>query len=148
MSVEAPAPSLWRDRRFLRFWFGQTVSQFGDRVTELALPLIATTTMHASVSQVAWLTALIWTPNLVAIVLGAWVDQRVHKRRLMVVADLIRAFVLLSLPASYLAGTVTLGQLYVVALLTGTAASCSTPPTRPSSRTWCPARPTLTPTAS
>ncbi|MCL2734957.1 MAG: MFS transporter [Actinomycetia bacterium] len=115
-------PSLWRDRRFLRFWSAQTVSQFGDRISELALPLIAVTTLHASAGQVAWLTALMWTPNLAAIVLGAWVDQRPRKRRLMVAADLARALVLLSLPVAYLAGAVTLVQLYVIALLTGTAA--------------------------
>ncbi|MYS21220.1 Predicted arabinose efflux permease, MFS family [Streptomyces sp. DvalAA-14] len=125
MSGAAPpaAPgSLWRDGRFVRFWSGQTVSQFGDRITELALPLIAVTTLHASANKVAWLTALVWTPNLAALVLGAWVDQRTRKRRLMVVADLARALVLLSLPVTYLAGVVTLGQLYAVAFLTGTAA--------------------------
>ncbi|MET8038380.1 MFS transporter [Streptomyces sp. NPDC005345] len=113
--------SLWRDRRFRCFWAGQSISQFGDRITELALPLIAVGALRASANQVAWLTALIWTPNLLAIVLGAWVDHRVHKRRLMVLADLVRAAVLLSLPAAYLLGAVTLGQLYAVALLTGAA---------------------------
>lgn len=113
--------SLWRDQRFRRFWVGQSISQFGDRITELALPLIAVGALHASANQVALLTALIWTPNLLAIVLGAWVDHRVRKRRLMVLADLVRAAVLLSLPAAYLLGAVTLGQLYVVALLTGAA---------------------------
>ncbi|MET8143954.1 MFS transporter [Sphaerisporangium sp. NPDC005288] len=118
---QAVAVSLWRDRRFRRFWAGQSVSQFGDRITELALPLIAVGALHASADQVAWLTALIWTPNLLAIVLGAWVDQRADKRRLMVLADLVRAAVLLSLPAAYLMGAVTLVQLYAVALLTGAA---------------------------
>ncbi|MEV7152269.1 MFS transporter [Streptomyces sp. NPDC093084] len=113
--------SMWRDRRFCRFWAGQSISQFGDRITELALPLIAVEALHASANQVALLTALIWTPNLLAIVLGAWVDHRVHKRRLMVFADLVRAAVLLSLPAAHLLGAVTLGQLYAVALLTGAA---------------------------
>ncbi|MFH9969031.1 MFS transporter [Streptomyces mirabilis] len=113
--------SLWRDQRFRRFWAGQSISQFGDRITELALPLIAVGALHASANQVAWLTALIWTPTLLAIVLGAWVDYRIHKRRLMVLADLVRAAVLLSLPAAYLLGAVTLGQLYAVALLTGAA---------------------------
>ncbi|SFF27320.1 MFS-type transporter involved in bile tolerance, Atg22 family [Actinacidiphila alni] len=117
-----PAPiSVARDRRFLRFWAGQTVSQFGDRISELALPLIAVGALHASANQVAWLTALVWTPNLLAIVLGAWVDQQVRKRRLMVAADLVRAGVLLSLPVAHAAGAVTLGQLYAVALLTGAA---------------------------
>lgn len=113
--------SLSRDRRFLRFWAGQSVSQFGDRISELALPLIAVGALHASANQVAWLTALVWTPNLLALVLGAWVDQYRRKRLLMVVADLIRAAVLLSLPIAYWAGSVTLGQLYLVALLTGAA---------------------------
>lgn len=115
------ATSLWRDRRFRRFWAGQSVSQFGDRITELALPLIAVGALNATANQVAWLTALIWTPNLLAMVLGAWVDQRTRKRRLMILADLARAAVLLSLPAAYLLDAVTLGQLYVVALLTGAA---------------------------
>ncbi|MFB8034680.1 MFS transporter [Streptomyces sp. NPDC056004] len=115
------ATSLWRDRRFRRFWAGQSVSQFGDRITELALPLIAVGALNATANQVAWLTALIWTPNLLAMVLGAWVDQRARKRRLMILADLARAAVLLSLPAAYLLDAVTLGQLYVVALLTGAA---------------------------
>lgn len=39
----------------------------------------------------------------------------------MIIADLVRAAVLLSLPAAYLLDAVTLGQLYVVALLTGAA---------------------------
>lgn len=118
-----PAPgSLWRDRRFVRFWWGQSVSQFGDRISELALPLIAVGALHASANQVALLTALVWTPNLLGLFLGAWVDHRPGKRRLMLLADLIRAAVLLSLPIAYALDTVTLGQLYTVALLTGTAA--------------------------
>ncbi|GII75757.1 MFS transporter [Sphaerisporangium rufum] len=118
---QTPTVSLWRDRRFRRFWAGQSISQFGDRITELALPLIAVATLHASADQVAWLTALIWTPNLLAIVLGAWVDRRARKRALMVLADLVRAAVLLSVPVAYVMGAVTLGQLYAVALLTGAA---------------------------
>ncbi|MEV6479800.1 MFS transporter [Streptomyces sp. NPDC051576] len=118
-----PTPgSLWRDRRFVRFWCGQSVSQFGDRVSELALPLIAVGALHASANEVALLTALVWTPNLLGLFLGAWVDHRPGKRRLMLLADLFRAAVLLTLPITYALDTVTLGQLYTVALLTGTAA--------------------------
>jgi MFS-type transporter involved in bile tolerance (Atg22 family) len=113
--------ALWRDRRFVRFWTGQSVSQLGDRISELALPLIAVGVLHASAGQVAWLTALTWTPNIFAVVLGAWVDRRVRKRRLMVLADLVRACLLLTLPAAYLFGAVTLGQLYAVALVSGAA---------------------------
>ena len=78
--------------------------------------------LHASANQVALLTALVWTPNLLGLFLGAWVDHRPAKRRLMLLADVIRAAVLLSLPIAYALDTVTLGQLYAVAVLTGTAA--------------------------
>ncbi|MER7672539.1 MFS transporter [Kitasatospora sp. NPDC096128] len=118
----ATSASLWRDRRFVRFWAGQSVSQFGDRISELALPLIAVAALNASAGQVAWLTALAWAPNLLAVVLGAWVDQHVGRRRLMIISDLVRAGVLLTLPAAHLFGSVTFLQLYAVALLTGAAA--------------------------
>ncbi|KOV69411.1 transporter [Streptomyces sp. MMG1121] len=112
---------MWRDRRFRRFWAGETVSQFGDRVTELALPLLAVGTLHASAVQVSWLTALVWAPNLLALLLGAWVDRRPKKRTVMVGADLVRAALLLTVPATALLGTPTLALLYGVALLTGLA---------------------------
>ncbi|MFC5923038.1 MFS transporter [Micromonospora vulcania] len=118
----APAPALHRDRRFRTFWIGETISQFGDRVSELALPLIAISLLAVTPAQVSVLTALIWLPNLLGVFVGAWVDQRTHKRRLMIIADLIRAVVLLSLPVAYLFDAVTLTQLYLVALLTGAGA--------------------------
>lgn len=110
---------LWRERRFSRYWAGQGISQFGDRVTELALPLIAVTTLHASAPVVGALTAAVWAPNLVSLVVGTWVDQQERKRRLLVVADLLRAAVLLSLPVAHWLDAVTTGQLFVVALVAG-----------------------------
>ncbi|WP_262505300.1 hypothetical protein [Streptomyces sp. TRM68367] len=67
--------SLWRDRRFVRCWTGSAVSQAGDRVSELALPLTAAAVLDASAGQVAVLTAVVWAPHLLAIVLGAWVER-------------------------------------------------------------------------
>lgn len=118
----APPPALHRDSRFRTFWIGETISQFGDRISELALPLIAVTLLAATPVQVSVLTALIWLPNLLGLFLGAWVDQRTHKRRLLIIADLIRAAVLFSLPVAYLFDAITLTQLYLVALLTGVGA--------------------------
>ncbi|MFG2818638.1 MFS transporter [Kitasatospora sp. NPDC048365] len=108
-------------RGFRRLWAGQSISQFGDRISELALPLIAVGALDASVTEVSALTAMVWGPNLLAVFLGAWVDQRRSKRRLMVVADLVRAAALLTVPAAALAGALTLVQLYAVAVVTGAA---------------------------
>ncbi len=119
MSGPASRSSLWRDRRFATYWAGQGISQLGDRITELALPFIAVTTLHASAPVVGLLTAAVWAPNLLSLLVGSWVDHHPRKRRLLVVADLVRAGVLLSLPVAHWVGAVTLAQLFVVALLAG-----------------------------
>ncbi|MGW6198932.1 MFS transporter [Kribbella sp. NPDC055110] len=113
--------SLWRDRRFRTFWSAQGVSEFGDRITELALPLIAVTMLDASPSQVGFLTAAVWLPNLASLFIGTWVDHRRDKRPLMIAADLTRTVLLLSLPVAYWLDVLTLGQLYAIAILAGTA---------------------------
>ena len=110
---------LWRDRRFATYWAGQGISQFGDRITELALPLIAVTALHAGAPTVGLLTAAVWAPNLLSLFVGTWVDHQVRKRRLLVIADLLRCVVLLSLPVAHFVGAITLGQLFAVALLAG-----------------------------
>jgi MFS family permease len=112
---------LWRDREFRTFWSAQTVSEFGDRITELALPLIAVTLLEATPTEVGLLTAAVWAPNLVSLFIGTWVEERRNKRGLMIGADLFRLVVLLSLPLAYWLGLLTLWQLYAIALLAGTA---------------------------
>ena len=120
--MRLPAPSgLWRDQKFLTFWSAQGVSEFGDRISELALPLIAVTMLDATPFEVGLLTAAVWAPNLVSLIIGSWVDQRPDKRRLMVAADLARLVVLLSLPLAWWGGVLALWQLYAIALLTGAA---------------------------
>lgn len=115
------ATSLWRDRRFRTFWSAQGVSEFGDRVTELALPLIAVTMLDASPSQVGFLTAAVWLPNLASLFIGTWVDHRRDKRPLMIAADLARTVLLLTLPIAYWLDFLALGHLYAIAILAGTA---------------------------
>ncbi|MFI7060934.1 MFS transporter [Kribbella sp. NPDC050124] len=115
------ATSLWRDRQFRRFWSAQTVSEFGDRVTELALPLIAVLLLDATPAQVGFLTAAVWLPNIASLFIGTWVDHRPDKRQLMIAADLFRATLLLSLPVAYWLDLLTLGHLYAIAVLAGIA---------------------------
>jgi MFS family permease len=104
---------------FNRFWLGYSVSQFGDRISELALPLIAIGVLHSSAGQTALVVALIWLPNVASPVIGTWADTLRNKRRLMVGADLLRFAALFSLPVVYLLGEVAIWQLYAVAVLTG-----------------------------
>jgi hypothetical protein len=124
------------NRRFTLLWTSETISLFGDRVTELALPLIAVVALAATPEQVGFLTAAVWAPNLLGVVVGSWADGRPDRKRLLVAADLLRAGTLLSLPIAHWFGVVTLTQLFVVALLTGAGQVLSMwrtrrPPERP-----------------
>jgi len=117
-----PSTPLWRDRRFATYWGGQTASQLGDRVSELALPLIAVTMLHASPTAVGLLTAAVWAPNLLSLFVGAWVDQQQRKRRLLIWADLTQAVAVLTLPVAYFSWKITLAHLFAVALVAGAGA--------------------------
>ncbi|SCE80761.1 Predicted arabinose efflux permease, MFS family [Micromonospora viridifaciens] len=117
----APRRSLLREPDFRSFFVAHTVSQFGDRISELAFPLLAVLVLDATAAQVSVLTALVWLPNLAAIFLGAWVDRQPNKKRLLVAADLIRAALLLTVPVAFAFDVGTLAQLYAVAFLTGAA---------------------------
>nr|WP_246214342.1 MFS transporter [Modestobacter muralis] len=110
-----------RHRDFRHLWAAETVSQVGTQVTMLALPVIAVTLLDATPLQMGVLTALETAAFLlIGLPAGAWVD-RWRRKRVLVTADLVRAAVLVTLPVAYLADLLTLGQLFVVAAVTGTA---------------------------
>lgn len=116
------APRLLRDTTFRRFWTGRTISLFGDQITILALPLTAILVLHANAAQTGYLTAAGLLPSLLfSIVAGSWVDRHGGRRRVMLIADVVRAVLLASIPAAYLWGHVTFGHLYGVAFAVGCA---------------------------
>jgi MFS family permease len=110
---------LWHHLEFRRLWIGETVSQFGTAISELALPLVAILVVHASTFEVGLLTAVQMAAFLVVgLPAGAWVD-RMRFRWVLIVNDLIRAALLASIPLAQLMGILTIWQLYVVALAAG-----------------------------
>ena len=114
-----PSPTLWRHREFRNLWAGQTVSQFGSQVTQLAVPLIAALTLDASPLQMGMLWAAYTAPALLlGLVAGVWVDRR-RRRPTLIATDLLRALVLLAIPAAALLGLLRIELLYLIALLTG-----------------------------
>jgi len=118
--MTARIPALLKDTAFRRYWSGQTISMFGDQISSIALPLVAVIALHASAAQMGILTALVWLPNLFfGLHAGAWVDRRGHRRAMMITADVARALLLASIPASYAAGMLNLWQLYAVAFGVG-----------------------------
>ena len=113
-------PSLWRHGDFRKLWTAATVSVLGSQVTLIAVPYIALTMLHASVFQVSLLAAVEMLPFLLlTLPAGAWLD-RVRRRPVLIAADFGRAVVLLSIPVAYVAGAMSIWQLFIVAFVTGT----------------------------
>src|SRR4051812_16541060 len=119
-SVPCPpmvTPSLWRHGDFMKLWLGQTVSALGSVVTRTAVPLVALLVLGAGPFEMALIVvAGSLGVLLVGFVAGAWVD-RLRRRPLLILADVARAAVLVSIPWAYVADALRIEQLYVVMFL-------------------------------
>ncbi len=114
-----PRGGLWEHADFLKLWTGQTISEFGTQVSQLAIPTVAVLTLHASAFEVALLTTFEFLPFvLFTLPAGVWVD-RLSRRAILIVGDIGRAVLLLSIPIAYALDVLHLEQLYVVGFLVG-----------------------------
>jgi MFS family permease len=110
---------LWHHLDFRRLWIGETVSQFGTMVSQLALPLVAIVVVGATTFEVGLLATIESLAFLlIGLPAGAWVD-RMRMRSVLIVNDLIRVVTLGSIPVAQWLGVLSIGQLYVVALVVG-----------------------------
>ncbi|MFF5970033.1 MFS transporter [Streptomyces sp. NPDC012769] len=87
-------------RRFTSMWIGEGVSAVGARITAVAVPLLAVTTLRAPDWQVG---ALVATEGACYLLLGlhagAWVDRR-RRRPVLVATSLARAALLALVPVT------------------------------------------------
>jgi MFS family permease len=115
-------PRLLReDSDFRRLWSGLSISQLGDQISLIALPLVAVLALNATPAQMGYLAAAGLAPNLIfALHAGALADRFGKRRKLMIAADLGRAALVGSIPTAYAVDRLSLGLLYVVAFLVGT----------------------------
>jgi predicted MFS family arabinose efflux permease len=119
--VEDLPRRLLRQRNFRLFWTGETISEFGNSVTLVVIPLVAIDTLHASTFIVTLLTATVWLPwVIIGVPAGAWVD-RLPLRRVMLVSDAVSVAVYASVPVAAWCGVLTVAQLIAVVLIAGAA---------------------------
>src|SRR5436309_5350276 len=108
--------AIWSQRQFVRFWLGETISMIGSSVSGFALPLVAVITLHATPGQLGVLRAIGSVPGIVlGLFAGVWVD-RVSRQRLLITTELIAAALIVSVPVSYVMGSLSLVQLAAVGL--------------------------------
>jgi MFS family permease len=112
---------LLRQRSFRRLWFGETISQLGNAMAVVGVPLVAVIVLHASLFVVGALAAAGWLPWLViGLPAGAWVD-RWPARRVMIACDLVSAVLYASVPAAAWAGVLSTWLVVFVQLAGGAA---------------------------
>jgi len=108
---------LWHHVDFRKLWIGETVSQFGTTISQLALPLTAILIVHATTFEVGVLAALESIAFLVVgLPAGAWVD-RMRFRWVLITNDMVRFVAMASIPVANACGILTIGQLFVVAVV-------------------------------
>ncbi len=111
--------SLWNHRNFRRLWFSDTVSQFGNTFTVLALPSIAVLTFHAKPFEMGILLAAGFVPYpALGLFVGVWAD-RYRRRRIMIASNIGRMLILGSIPISFLLGVFSFIQIFIVAFVNG-----------------------------
>jgi MFS family permease len=114
-----PRVGLLSDHAFRQLFASTTLSQFGIQITMLAISLIAIDHLNASEFEAGLLVTLMSVGFLlVGLPAGAWVD-RMRRRHVLIVGDLGRAALLISIPLAWWAEVLTIWQLYAVALVHG-----------------------------
>jgi len=117
--VDANSPTLWRQLDFMKLWFGETISILGTQVTLLALPIVAATTLEATPIQMGTLGTTQYIPwLLVGLFAGVWAD-RLRRRPIMILADIVRAILLSLIPITALLGVLRMEYLYGIGFLVG-----------------------------
>ncbi len=87
-----------KNRNFSLLWIGQIISQFGDRLDQMALLALLYKFAPGSTTQMARLMALTIIPVfLIGPVAGVYVD-RWDRKRTMVICDILRGILVLLIP--------------------------------------------------
>ncbi|MEU1122555.1 MFS transporter [Streptomyces sp. NPDC005899] len=106
---------------FRLLWSSQSLSVLGTSVSRTAIPLIAASTLAASPMQMGLLQAALGLSYLVlGLPAGAWID-RMRRRPVLIVCDLGRALLMVTLACAALLDRLTFPVLLAVALLLGAA---------------------------
>lgn len=99
---------------FLSLWIGQSVSVIGSQISGLAFPVLAVSVLHANEFQMGLLNAADTSAFLVfGLLAGALVDRWI-KRKVMLIADLVRMLAVAVIPILWFLDVLNIYHLIVV----------------------------------
>jgi MFS family permease len=118
-SVRRPSGGLWKHTDFLKLWTGQSISELGSQVSQLAIPWIAAVGLHASPLEFSILGMLGFLPFILfALPAGVWVD-RLRRLPILIAGDLARAGLLVLIPVLWFLDALQMWQLLVLQFAIG-----------------------------
>ena len=118
-TATAPAPSpfsVFRKRDFRLLWSAQLVSTVGTALTDLAAGILVFRETHSALSVGLMFVAVSLPTLVVGLIAGVFVD-RYNRRTIMIVADLLRAAIVVSIPFLI---HINIALLYVAVALVST----------------------------
>ena len=117
--MRRPNGALWRHPDFLKLWTGQSISELGSQVSQLAIPWLAAVGLHASPLAFSLLGVLGFLPFILfALPAGVWVD-RLRRRPILIVGDGARAVLLALIPILWAAGVLQIWHLLILEFVIG-----------------------------
>ncbi|WP_081748678.1 MFS transporter [Nocardiopsis sp. CNT312] len=106
---------------FRSLWHGQIASMVGSQVGDVAIRLLVATVLAATPLQLGLLSAAQTAAFLiVGLPAGVWLD-RVRCRSVLIVADIVRAVLLATIPVAWWLGYLSFAQVLAVVFFSGIA---------------------------
>jgi MFS family permease len=106
---------------FRWYWFGQTASFVGDRLTGFAVPSIAILVLHASGAEVGVVSAAGWLAYPAFGMLAGGLLTHVRKRAVLMAGELTRLLAFLAVGAFAMTGHISVAGLVVAVAIAGVA---------------------------
>jgi DHA3 family macrolide efflux protein-like MFS transporter len=102
-----------KERNFFFLWLGQVISNFGDRLNQMALVALVYQRTPGSAMALAKLISFTVIPVfIIGPVAGVLID-RLNRRHLMIIADILRGLLVLAIPLFIMANQILLIYLAV-----------------------------------
>ncbi|GGW38634.1 MFS transporter [Streptomyces griseoloalbus] len=127
MAVASDHPVLWRDQRFLLLASARTISVLGNGFARVALGFAVLALPGATPGRLSLVLACQALPQLVFILVGGVIADRMSRARLMVAADMVGALAYAGLAALVLSGHAPLVVMCALAVVAGTATALFSP---------------------
>lgn len=106
---------------FLRFWVADGISNLGTFVSTIAIQLLLINTLHADQTALGAVRAAQWLPYLLFGLFAGVVVDRVRRKPLLVLADVVCALALGTVGVLALSGSLTIPVLAALVFVAGSA---------------------------